>query len=253
MLTLVFLDLDDTLFQSRRKCPPDAGDLQLAACLKGGIPHSFTTAKQRALWRLLDGNATVIPTTARDLDALRRVALPFRSWSILDYGGVLLDPGGEPDADWHQRMQTVSAASLGELQTLAAAIERHIRTAGLSAHVRIVEDLGLPFYLVAKYRAGRPQDLDRLQAELVAPWVAARAPDYRLHRNDNNLAVLPGGLGKEHAVRHLIARLTREGQEILSIGIGDSLIDGAFMAECDYAVTPRGTQLFAATLGGWVA
>lgn len=253
MLTLVFLDLDDTLFQSRRKCPPDADDLQLAACLQGGIPHSFTTAKQRALWRLLDGNASVIPTTARDLDALRRVALPFRSWCILDYGGVILDPGGEPDAHWHQRMQAVSTASLGALQELSAAIERHIQTAHLSAHVRIVEDLGLPFYLVAKYRAGRSQDLDRLQAELVAPWVAARSPDFRLHRNDNNLAVLPAALGKEHAVRHLIGRLGGEGEALLSIGIGDSLIDGAFMAECDYAVTPRGTQLFEATFGHWVA
>jgi len=251
--TLVFLDLDDTLFQSRRKCPADAEDLELAACLQGGIPHSFTTAKQRALWRLLDGNATVIPTTARDLDALRRVALPFRSWCILDYGGILLDPLGEPDPVWWQRMRGVTEASIGDLQSLAAAVERYIRTEGLSAQVRIVEDLGLPFYLVAKYQAERPQDLDRLQSELVQPWVEAHTPDYRLHRNGNNLAVLPGGLGKEYAVRHLIERLSCEGGEVLSIGIGDSLIDGTFMAECDYAVTPRGTQLFDATLGRWLA
>ncbi len=35
----------------------------------------------------------------------------------------------------------------------------------------------------------------------------------------------------------------------MTFGIGDSLIDGAFMAECDYALTPRGSQLFAETLG----
>ncbi|TCT19585.1 haloacid dehalogenase [Thiobaca trueperi] len=247
MRTLVFVDLDDTLFQSRHKCPTD-DDLHPVASLRDGSVHSFMTAKQRALWRLLDADATLIPTTARDLDSLRRVDLPFQSWRILDYGGVILNPDGHPDAPWMQRMTQVSQETIGELNALLDLVETFIQSAGLSAHVRIIEDFGLPFYLVAKYRDDREDDLSRLQDELVRPWLAERADAYRLHRNGNNLAVLPRALGKEHAVRYLIEHLGRENSELLTIGVGDSLIDGAFMAECDYAITPRGSQLFEATL-----
>lgn len=247
MRTLVFLDLDDTLFQTRHKCPIES-DLHPAAYLKDGTAHSFMTGSQRALWRLLEPNATLIPTTARDLDALRRVDLPFRSWSIIDYGGVILDPQGEPDAEWMGRMRLVSQEAIGELLALLDLVDSFIAHEGLSAKVRIIEDLGLPFYLVAKYRDGHEPDLDHIEQDLVAPWVTARAADYRLHRNGNNLAVIPRTLGKEWAVRYLIERLGREWGELVTIGVGDSLIDGDFMAECDYSMTPRGSQLFEAAI-----
>lgn len=248
MRKLVFLDLDDTLFQSRRKCPSEDG-LRPVAYLRDGTSHSFMTAKQQAFWRLLEDNATLIPTTARDLDSLRRVDLPFRSWSIIAYGGVILTPDGEPDQTWLERMQAVSAESVGEMSELLEAAEALIEREALAARVRIVGDFDLPFYLVAKYKDGKAADLERLQEALIQPWADARSERYRLHRNDNNLAVLPRKLGKEHAVSYLTERLRREWGELMTFGVGDSLIDGAFMAECDYALTPRGSQLFAETLG----
>jgi hydroxymethylpyrimidine pyrophosphatase-like HAD family hydrolase len=243
--TLVFLDLDDTIFQSRQKCPSPS-DLHPVAYLQDGTAHSFMTASQRAFWRLLDGNATLIPTTARDLAALRRVDLPFRSWSVIDYGGVILDPQGEPDRDWMVRMEVVAREAIGDLLALLDVIDAFVAQQWLSVRTRIIEDLGLPFYLVAKYRDGREGDLDRLQLELIRPWVETRAADYRLHRNGNNLAVIPRRIGKEWAVRYLIERLARECGDLITIGVGDSLIDGDFMAECDYSMTPRGSQLFQA-------
>jgi hydroxymethylpyrimidine pyrophosphatase-like HAD family hydrolase len=245
---LVFLDLDDTLFQSRPKCPTDE-DLRPVAYLRDGSAHSFMTAKQQAFWRLLDANTTVIPTTARDLDSLRRVELPFESWRIIDYGGIVLNPDGVPDAPWLERMTTASRDQLEDLNELLDHVATFIVRQRLSARVRIIEDFDLPFYLVAKYRHGRDGDLDLLQRALIQPWVADRSRVYRLHRNGNNLAVLPRTLGKEHAVRYLIEKLGGEWGELMTVGIGDSLIDGAFMAECDYSLTPRGSQLFGETLG----
>jgi hypothetical protein len=248
---LVFLDLDDTLFQSRRKCP-SAGGLRPAAYLADGRAHSFMTARQRSLWQLLDDQATLIPTTARDHDALCRVDLPFRSWRILDYGGVILDPEGHPDGAWLARMAAHAHDSLDELNTLLDRILTFVAQERLALQARLIADFGIHFYLVAKYREGRSADLERLQGELIAPWVAERRPGYRLHRNDNNLAVLPAWLGKEWAVRYLITRLERDWGELLTIGVGDSLSDGSFMAECDYAILPRGSQLFATTLANLV-
>ncbi|EXJ13798.1 HAD family hydrolase [Imhoffiella purpurea] len=248
MRTLVFLDLDDTLFQTRRKCPPEA-DLHPVAYLEDGSANSFMTEGQKALWRLLDDNATLIPTTARNLGALRRVDLPFRSWSILDYGGVILDPRGEPDAGWMERMRAASGETLEELEALLEEAESFVARSALSVRIRIIEDFGLPFYLVAKYRSGRAEDLERLHRDLVLPWLSLRQDRFRLHRNDNNLAVLPATLGKEYAVRYLTERLSDAGETLMTIGVGDSLIDGAFMAACDFAITPRNSQLFGATLG----
>ncbi len=248
MRTLVFVDLDDTLFQSRRKCPSEQ-DLHPIAYLGDGSSHSFMTAKQRGLWRLLDDNATLIPTTARDLDSLRRVDLPFQSWSILVYGGIILDPDGLPDAPWLERMRAVSRESLAALTELADSAQAFAVRHDLSVRVRLVGDFDLPFYLVAKYRDGASSDLERLQLEFIQPWLLEQTHAYRLHRNGNNLAVLPRALGKEHAVRYLIERLSGEWGDLMTIGIGDSLIDGAFMAECDYSLTPHGSQLFGAILG----
>jgi hydroxymethylpyrimidine pyrophosphatase-like HAD family hydrolase len=244
---LVFLDLDDTLFQSWRKCPTEA-DLHPAAYLADGRAHSFMTTRQRSLWQLLDDQSTLIPTTARDHDALRRVDLPFASWRIIDYGGVILNPEGKPDGDWMARMEAHSHDALDELNALLDRILTFVAREGLAIRARLIEDFGVPFYLVAKYHDERKSDLDRLQHALAVPWVAERAGTHRLHRNGNNLAIIPRWLGKEWAVRHLIERLGREWGELLTIGIGDSLIDGAFMAECDYAITPRSSQLFEATL-----
>ena len=233
MRSLVFLDLDDTLFQSHRKCPTE-GDLHPAAYLADGSAHSFMTTRQRSLWRLLEDQATLIPTTARDHDALRRVDLPFKSWRIIDYGGVILNPEGEPEGDWMERMAAHSRDSLDELNALLDRMLTFVAREGLAIRARLIEDFGVPFYLVAKYRDECESDLDRLQYELAVPWVTERAGTHRLHRNSNNLAIIPGWLGKEWAVRHLIERLGREWGELLTIGIGDSLIDGAFMAECDF-------------------
>ncbi len=248
MRTLVFLDLDDTLFQSHRKCPQE-GVLHPVARLRDGSAHSFMTEKQRAFWEWLGADATLVPTTARDLDALRRVDLPFESWSILVYGGVLLDPSGAPDPEWLERMRGVSENARADLLNLLERAKSHIQAQRLAARVRLVGEFERPFYFVAKYRDGRDADLAQLDAELIQPWLAAQGGAYRVHRNDNNLAVIPQGVGKEHAVRYLIDHLTHNGDEWLTIGIGDSLIDGAFIAACDYGITPRDTQLFAATFG----
>jgi len=243
METVAFLDLDDTLFQSKSKCLTQEA-LRAVAFLGDGSAHSFMTPKQQTLWRLLYSSMRVIPTTARDWAAYRRVRLPFRDWVILDYGGIVLDPQGTPDPAWLEEMREAMRIAVEELRLLLDVALGFASVRNLSVRIRIIEDFGIPFYLVAKYRDGRVADLDGLQREIVEPWLARRGDGYRLHRNGNNLAALPATLGKEHAVRHLIRRLRTEHEEVLTFGMGDSLIDGAFMAECDYALTPHGSQLF---------
>lgn len=237
------MDLDDTLFQSLRKCPPEAM-LRETAYLGDGSAYAFMTGKQRVLWHLFHEHLRVIPVTARSGEAFRRVNLPFQDWVILDFGGVVLDPQGTPDEVWLAQRRALADVYHASLQRLGIAAATFAAGHGLAVRTRIVEDYGVPFYWLAKYREGHAHDLDLLQQQCIVPWLSEQGGAFYLHRNGNNLAVLPVSLGKEHAVRYLIGRLRVHDDDLLTLGMGDSLSDAAFMAECDYVVTPRGSQLF---------
>src|SRR5829696_8138848 len=104
MRIVLFLDLDDTVFHTGPKCPPGEA-VRPAARRRDGTPLSFMTDRQRALLEVLFRSATVIPTTARSLDAFRRVDLPFAHAAVLDFGGVVLLPGGTLDLAWDGRVR----------------------------------------------------------------------------------------------------------------------------------------------------
>jgi hypothetical protein len=70
---LVFVDLDDTLFQTARKMPE--GVARAVATLDvNGQPNGFMTPVQQALVDWLLGSADVVPVTARSVEAYSRGA-----------------------------------------------------------------------------------------------------------------------------------------------------------------------------------
>ncbi|WP_338770827.1 hypothetical protein [Massilia sp. METH4] len=248
MRKFLFVDLDDTLFHSLAKCDPQ-GELRPIAFLKDGSANSYTNARQRAFLALASEGMTLIPTTARDRAGLARVDYPFEHYRIIDFGGIILAPDGTPDPVWQARMQDDMAQALPGLQRALAVVEDYARLAGIPARARLVEDLGLPFYVNVKDPDKDMARLDAIEREAVAPWLAMEGRDFCLHRNGNNLAVLPKRLNKARAVEYVQARLRDEHGEIMTFGMGDSRTDAAFMAACDYAIIPRGTQLSNLALG----
>lgn len=252
MKKFLFADLDDTLFQTFGKCGAHRdtpGALAPAAYYKDGSICSYTTPAQRSFLALLQDGMTVIPATARDLDGLRRVALPFDSYAVINYGGVVLEPGGAPDQPWLESMRTAMQAALPGLLALAEHIDAHCARTGYGARARMIEDFATPFFLVVKDPDKRAERLAVLEQDVVRPWIEDGARDYFIHRNGNNLAVLPRALNKANAVAHISARLRAEHGEIVTFGMGDSRSDARFMAACDYAIIPRGTQLAGITVG----
>ena len=237
----LFADLDDTLFQSLEKCAVPDG-LRPAAFLKDGSPISYTTPGQRAFIAFAQDGMTMIPTTARNLDAFRRVDLPFASWAVLDYGGIVLQPDGAIDQEWLEHMRGAMQAAMPGLLELAGLIDAWAVRTGFKGRARLIEDFGTPFYLVVKDPDKVAATLAPIEREVVAPWIA-EGRDYFIHRNGNNLAILPNALNKARAVEYLQARLRDEYGEIMTFGMGDSRTDARFMAACDYAIVPRRTQL----------
>ncbi len=247
MKKFLFADLDDTLFQSLEKCEGrDA--LEPAAFLKDGSAISYTTPAQRAFIAFAQDGMTMIPSTARKLNAFQRVDIRFSSYAVLDYGGIVLLPGGAVDQEWLERMRGAMDAALPGLQELAGLIDAWAERTGFGGRARLIEDFATPFYLVVKDPQKIAENLAPIEREVVQPWIADGGRDYFIHRNGNNLAILPNALNKAHAVAYVSARLRAEHGEILTFGMGDSRSDARFMAACDYAIVPRRTQLAGLTL-----
>ncbi|TWI63564.1 hydroxymethylpyrimidine pyrophosphatase-like HAD family hydrolase [Pseudoduganella lurida] len=247
MNKFLFVDLDDTLFTSLPKCGAD-DVLEPVAFLKDGAPISYTNGRQRAFIEHFAAGMTMIPATARNRDALGRVRLPFTSYQIIDYGGIVLAPDGAPDPVWLARMGDDMATALPGLRRAMAVIDAYAERAGLAMRARLIEDYGLPFYVVVKDPDKRSERLDPVEAEAVLPWLADEGQDFCLHRNGNNLAIMPQRLNKVRAVEYVQARLREQHGAIMTFGMGDSRSDARFMAACDYAIIPRGTQLAALTV-----
>ena len=244
----LFADLDDTLFQSIEKCGTASDALRPAAFLKDGSPISYSTPAQRAFISFAQDGMTMIPATARNINAFNRVDLPFSSYVVLNYGGIVLHPDRSIDQRWLEQMRAAMHAALPGLQELAALIDQHGVATGIGHKARLIEDADTPFYLVVKDPEKIGARLEPIEREVVQPWINAGGRDYFIHRNGNNLAILPNALNKAHAVRYVTNLLREQHGDILTFGIGDSKSDARFMAACDYAIVPSRTQLAGLTL-----
>jgi hydroxymethylpyrimidine pyrophosphatase-like HAD family hydrolase len=235
MRRVVFVDLDDTLFQTQRKNPHAD---RLAAVDREGNPLSFRCGRQEAFLDWLAEDAMVIPVTGRSVDAFRRVTLPLGERAICSFGGVILDADGNPEQEWHGRMAEAAAGTAGTMDFLLGAVSDAAATHRVDARHRIIRDAGLPLYISVKHNAGDATEMTRL-ASAVSPSVPE---GWTLHINANNMALLPPFLGKAAAVAFFLERFAGEGA-FLTVGVGDSLTDVGFMSLCDFVIAPSKSQI----------
>jgi predicted mannosyl-3-phosphoglycerate phosphatase (HAD superfamily) len=245
MRIVVFLDLDDTLFQTLPKCPQGV-PVYPAARARDGTPLSFITDKQRRLLEWLDTTCTVIPVTARNHDAFLRVELPWRGPAILDFGGVILRADGMPEPAWDHLIRPQASRIAQELERVQEQLTALIDRRHLGARVRLIMDFDLPLYVVVKHPDEDLASLHALREELLPALDTAA---FFIHHNDNNLSVVPRFLGKEKAVRYVLEN-DFGGEPILTLGLGDSLTDLPFLQICDCAAFPGYSQLGRALAAG---
>lgn len=241
MRVIALVDLDDTLFQTIRKCPPGIAHDALTplAFATNGEPLGFASPRQMGFLEWLSEGAHVVPVTARSLDALRRVRIPFAA-AVCAHGGVVLGEDGVPDPDWAARITAAAAAEAPTLERLAAAV----RAEGPDLAVRVLTEGDTPLYVLVKHpgvdEAALNGAVDRVLPDVPPGWT--------VHRNGNNIALMPPYLGKRAAVEYLLPGLREKFPDASVLGFGDSVTDAPFMALCDYAMMPTGSQLAAATL-----
>ncbi len=245
MQSYIFLDLDDTLFQTLRKCAPGVDDhgLQVRAFLPDGTANSFATHKQQWLWHWLAKGFKIVPVTARDVRAFGRVNLSFLEEVVLNHGAVILDKQRHVDQAWMERILQTLPEYQEKLLELWAEVELYAqRQPGFKP--RLVKDFGITWYGVIKHSEGTESILKTLLDEIIMAHPYVVDGSLYWHLNGNNLAILPKIINKESAVSYLLEGYKKQYSDVLSFGAGDSKTDAPFMALCDYALIPRNTQLF---------
>ncbi|MGC6726813.1 hypothetical protein [Escherichia coli] len=240
---VVLSDLDDTLFQTRRKM---VDELALEPFRTGAVdrtlnPRSFMTEEQSMLVDWLLEQAELIPVTARGTEEISRVRIPFHSWAITTHGAVILTPEGKPDEEWKAHMLGQLAPYQEKLTSMQRLITEMMDAKGINAWARLnFEYCETAVYMVMKHRDSTR--LDELNA--IADEIETVFPTegFYIHRNSNNVAWLPTPVEKGLAVRWLLEKLRAERGVFPVIGLGDSLSDHRFMKLCSWFSIPRQSQ-----------
>lgn len=236
---LVFVDLDDTLFQTARKMP---GEKQrfLATRDSKGRPNGYMNPVQKMFAQWLFQCADVVPVTARGVESFRRVEMPFEHGAICNHGGVILDVKGQVRKDWDHQVKLNLApvqASLADAEMFAYAAAGKL---SLKLRITMIEANGTDHFLVVKHAGETDEVLADVEADLKEHIDQSH---FYFHRNGNNLAIIPLALSKQAAVREYL-KLDRSihGQRPV-LGFGDSLSDHGFLSECHWWGTPGSGQL----------
>ncbi len=237
---VIFLDLDDTILQTAPKCPADQ-PLMPAAFNRAGEALSFMTRAQQRLLDFWLEQGVVIPVTGRTDDALARVAIEFTSWRITHHGAVIRRADRSLPTWWYVEVRPLLVAAQPLLWGLSARLSAEAAGRYRVSNHSVDEWLT---YVSVKTDADEAVLLDvreRLESR-------GLPPELTVHCNGNNLALTVRGAQKHDAVRRVTAELEREGP-LVTIGAGDSLTDLPFMRVCDFALTPRHSQIQRETWG----
>lgn len=233
---LIFVDLDDTLFQTHRKSKPTPS-YKIATTDKAGEPLSYMVPKQQIFVNWLLESADVIPVTARSVEALQRVHIDFKHGAICSHGGTILDDNKEVDQEWLviQQKATVDLEHL--LNDLPKALLDYAKPLG-SIRTWTVEENGSKIYTVAKQNDPEPLFLSKIIHHL-PPDVLEHC---YVHINGNNLAIIPKFVSKQKAVEFFINKYDPKRERAI-LGWGDSLSDAGFLGCCDWFGMPQNSQL----------
>ena len=244
MKTIIFTDLDDTLFYSNRAINTyqkrgviqAAEDLSVASLTQDGRPICFSRPKQRQLIQLLMQADHLIPVTGRASDSLSRVKAPqFNSFRVCSHGAIVLDAKQELLNEWTEVIQNELQSGSQALDLIIKELEAHAQKTS-ELRIKQVYDQALCTYISVK---GPETLVDELAQSIKPLWTHGK-----IHHNQRNLAILPSYSDKARAVEFLINYFRQMSNEpLLFIGLGDSVSDLGFLKLCDFVLTPQTSQI----------
>lgn len=241
MKILLFLDLDDTIFQTKRKNK------------QGVIPAtetpnpeniSYMTKSQKLfldIFLKMD-NVRIIPITARALKQYKRTYIskhPQVSCASVYFSGAIYTGTGF-DPDWQQKIRELYSKMSFPIEQMYKRIYPKID----HERFNMVDVDG--YYLAIKSKNRHVKEYRPRMMELLQTLPFFMEEEYFIHQNANNIAIIPRFLDKKHAVDYLINKFEPE----LTIGAGDSITDLNFMKICDFKIIPKSSQIEKEVISG---
>lgn len=240
MKPVIYTDLDDTLFTTLKGYRDvDQSTLLRVTTAKNGN-HSFMCGQRQSILKWIEAGATLVPVTARSLDAYNRVTLSadrFVDGAVLNNGALILRPDGSEDEEWSAVVQGHCDLATPVMEDLIEMLEAAPCDIRIHRHMNGDVMLGMTVKSNEESERGVLMNVGLAQ-EMSKDKLRGRVVT---HCNGNNLAFVPVGVSKKNAVEYLMR--TREdlaGRP--SIGAGDSLADLPFMSLCDMLLVPANTQ-----------
>ena len=144
-LPIILTDLDDTLFQTKRKIGEGNQDnLAVMSTLEDGVESGYATPIQQSLlyWMRI---GVVIPVTARSREVMARVNID-QAPAICSNGGCIITNDGEIDRQWHDQLKKQNKDSLYFFHDV---LEEIIKKQAIpDIRYWMVSEEDLPLYLV---------------------------------------------------------------------------------------------------------
>lgn len=232
MKPLFLTDIDDTLITTARKITDFSLDeCEPASTLEDGSISGYRTPKLKALQNMM-AMGDVVPVTARSKTVLARCEIQ-QAPAIVSNGGSIILTDGKADPEWRKKI----LEKIGDGAEIDGVLQHVATTGGQDFRNWIVREDDLPIYVVAKSMSSDAKAVRELGEQIQLP------DGWRLHINGNNLAATPSHISKRAAARYFLEKIRKETPNRLVIGMGDSLSDLGFMAECDFAMYPKSSQI----------
>lgn len=231
---LVFIDLDDTIFQTKRK---NINGIFPATETPNPENISYMTEAQKLFFEMLIGqkNTRIIPLTARNLSQYQRTFIinhELINTASIYFSGIILE-NNVPDEKWQEIIQNKYKKLKTPLRSLFDKVKKT-----LDLDVFKTENVD-DFYIVIKNRDKKNLLFENQNKDLAISIKEKLDDEYFVHFNNNNIAILPYFLDKKFATGYLIEKY----QPVLTLGIGDSLSDLNFMNLCDFKIIPSRSQI----------
>ena len=240
---IIFTDLDDTLFQTKRKVIHPEKALFVASMTASGAPSGYQTQKQKLFTDHLLSSCEVIPVTARSLDQLNRVTVAFTSWRVAAFGSLILSCDGDIDLTWKQSVLVQCQANEDYFKVL----NDKVNQVAQQLHIPISGGIKYEYSDAPVHVSFKHEDRHSI-AELYALAqsvndLMAMPATVSFHKNSNQITWYLNRVDKRAACQYLAEHRISDFKNRLSLGMGDSLSDLGFMKTCDYVVSPSNSQI----------
>jgi hydroxymethylpyrimidine pyrophosphatase-like HAD family hydrolase len=219
---IYFSDLDDTLFQTKRKCN---NGIHIATTSVKQENTSFYTKEQKEFIDhiLLDDNTLLIPITARTKDQYQRTQLFKENLTPIyaNYYGGYINYEGEKSLAYDDLIRPTLIKAQQLVENLISIFEKEfnkkLNMVNVDKYYHVINSVSRDEFIFMN-EAFSSADIS-----------------FDIYQNEKNITILPSLINKKNAVQFLCEIL----EPRLTIGLGDSISDIEFLNFCDFKIISK--------------